>query len=268
MTAESHSANRGSIPRGSNTLLTAFFALTCALFQIFSAGAATTEPASPDDRFSIGQLLHRDDFDHGLENWTTELESGGSVGVKDGRLEIDVPAGCTIWFKLRLDGPVMIAYDATVVSAGGPNDRVSDLNCFWMARDARSPDDLFARKRSGRFADYNPLLTYYVGQGGNGNTTTRFRRYVGDQVNRPLLPEHDKRDPADLLTANVKQTIQLIACGSIVQYYRDGKRVFELNDPHPYTSGWFALRTTKNHMTIERFCVYRLELPPTTQQAR
>ena len=35
-----------------------------------------------------------------------------------------------------------------------------------MARDARSPDDLFATKRSGAFADYNPLRCYYVGLGG------------------------------------------------------------------------------------------------------
>ena len=76
-----------------------------------------------------------------------------------------------------------------MISAGGKNDRVSDLNCFWMARDSRNPDDLFAVHRTGKFADYNQLLCYYVGVGGNTNTTTRFRRYIGDANTRPLLPQ-------------------------------------------------------------------------------
>ena len=61
-----------------------------------------------------------------------------------GVLNVDVPAGCTVWFRPELHGAVMIQYQARMVKAGGPNDRVSDLNAFWMATDARSPDDLFA----------------------------------------------------------------------------------------------------------------------------
>src|SRR5581483_7403466 len=109
---------------------------------------------------------------------------------------------------------------------GGPNDRVSDLNAFWMATDSRSPKDLFATKRSGKFADYNQLRTYYVGQGGNSNTTTRFRRYIGDAVERPLLAEHDLRSRDVLLEPNVWQSIRLVAMGSRIQYYRDGRLIF------------------------------------------
>src|SRR3954469_598719 len=149
--------------------------LCCCVFVIV-AGLAThswsaSTSASLANRFAIGEEIHRDDFDHGLDNWSAELQSGGTVTAKESRLEIDVPAGCTVWFKPLLAGPVLIEYDATVIGAGGPNDRASDLNCFWMARDSRSPDDIFNQKRSGKFADYNQLLTYYVGQGGNGNTT-------------------------------------------------------------------------------------------------
>ena len=32
------------------------------------------------------------------------------------------------------------------------------------------------RKRSGKFSGSDSLLTYYVGMGGNNNTTTRFRQ--------------------------------------------------------------------------------------------
>ena len=111
-------------------------------------------------------------------------------------LVIDVPAGCTVWFKPQLTSPLMIEYEATVISSGGANDRASDLNCFWMARDSRSPDNLFATARSGKFSDYDRLFTYYVGLGGNTNTTTRFRRYIGQQDNRPLLRQNDLRDKA------------------------------------------------------------------------
>lgn len=202
-------------------------------------------------------MIHSDDFRHGLSRWSSELEKGGRVEASDGTLVIDVPGGCTVWFNPLLEGPLEIRYEATVVSAGGKNDRVSDLNCFWMARDARSPDDLFATRRSGRFADYNPLIGYYVGYGGNANTTTRFRRYIGDLELRPLLPEHDLRDPPHLLEPNRTYRIRLVADGSTIQFWRDDECVFDFHDPHPYTSGWFGFRTVASHLRIERFEVLR-----------
>jgi hypothetical protein len=243
------------------------FAAPALLILVLSAPtcaeSSATAPASrpAEAPFQIEKLLFSDDFDGDLSNWSTELERGGSVTIRDGGLDIDVPAGCTVWFKPRLNGPVMIEYQATVISAGGANDRVSDLNCFWMARDSRSPDDIFATKRGGRFPDYDRLLTYYVGQGGNGNTTTRFRRYTGESGNRPLRAEDDLRDKRFMLTANVAQTIRLIAGGSTVQYYRNDERFFDFTDPKPYASGWFAFRTTKNHMSVRRFRVDQLAVP-------
>ena len=227
---------------------------------------ATTGPTSIDPRFALGEVLLSDDFAADRSNWVSELEKGGQVEIKNGALVIDVPAGCTVWFKPQLTSPLMIEYEATVISAarpsspksGGANDRASDLNCFWMARDSRSPDNLFATARSGKFSDYDRLFTYYVGLGGNGNTTTRFRRYIGQQDNRPLLPQNDLRDKRDLITPNVSQRIRLIACGNLIQYWRDGDKLFELNDPEPYTTGWFGFRTTQNHMEIRNFRVYRL----------
>jgi hypothetical protein len=215
-------------------------------------------PAISDSRISIGKLLYSDDFDADLGNWKSELEQGGKISIGGGRLEIDVPRGATIWFKPKLGGGVLIEYRAKVISAGGGNDRVSDLNCFWMARDARNLADIFAVARTGKFADYNQLHCYYVGLGGNTNTTTRFRRYIGDPVVRPLLPEHDLKGAENLLKPNATQTIQLVAGGRLIQYYRDGKRLFEYVDPEPYVSGWFAFRTTQNHMEVRGFRVFEL----------
>ena len=208
--------------------------------------------------FAPGPLLHSDDFHHGLAEWAAELEKPGTIEARNGVLNIDVPAGCTLWFRPELEGPIVIEYDATEVQAGGPNDRVSDLNAFWMATDARSPGDLFATKRSGAFADYNQLRAYYVGQGGNSNTTTRFRRYIGDPEVRPLLPEHDLGSPEVLLQPNVSKHVQLVAMGKRIQYYSDGKRLFDFEDPSPYTRGRFAFRTVTNHLQVRNFRIYRL----------
>lgn len=205
----------------------------------------------------LGTLLWTDDFTRGVHNWIVELERGGIVAAEQGRLDIDVPAGATLWLKDELAAPVAITFEATAIAAGGANDRVSDINAFWMARnpDGTAP---FARQRRGAFAEYNDLLTYYVGLGGNWNTTTRFRRYIGDPESRPLLPEHDLSTPDTLLTPNHKQTIMLIADGRRIEYWRDGTRLFHYDDPAPYTRGWFAIRTTRSHLRIERLRIHRL----------
>lgn len=236
-----------------------------------SAVLPPSESPSPDSRYRIGELLFSDDFTHGLDRWAPELEQGGDVQTRDGKLVIDTPAGCTLWFKQLIEGPVLIRYDAAVISANGQNDRVSDLNCFWMARDSRAPDDILSFHRNGKFSEYNPLRTYYAGLGGNENTTTRFRRYIGDAEQRPLLPEHDLRDRKHLLAPNISQTLRLIACGPLIQFYRDSERLFELQDPDPYKSGWFAFRTVKSHLEIKNFRVYRLHpapAPPTAERQR
>ena len=226
------------------------------LAAILSALLAWTALADSGP-FTRAQALFTDNYTS-LARWTSELEQPGKVEARNGVLSIDVPAGCTVWFRPELSGPILIQYEARMVQAGGPNDRVSDLNAFWMANDSRSPADLFATHRSGKFEDYNQLRTYYVGQGGNSNTTTRFRRYIGDAQQRPLLPEHDLSRPEVLLRPNVWQTVQLVAMGNRVQYYRDGVLIFDFHDPDPYTRGHFGFRTTKSHVELRNFAVYRI----------
>jgi hypothetical protein len=188
-------------------------------------------------------------------HWRPEFDGPAKLTQAPGGFELDAPAGATVWYPKLLSGPLTIQYTAAVIQSGGKNDRLSDLNCFWMARDARSPEDLFATVRSGKFADYDQLKCYYVGYGGNGNTTTRFRRYIGEKSNRPLLPEHDLRDARDLLVPNHPYHIKLVADGQRVQFWRDGELVFNFADEHPYTSGWFALRTVNSHIRISEFRV-------------
>lgn len=216
------------------------------------AGCAMPRPAGE-------RLLHRDDFRDGLDNWRVEAERPGRVAAAGGVLDIDVPAGVTVWFRPALAGPVAIDYDVTPVAEGGANDAVSDVNCFWMATDPRAPGgDVLARPRSGAFAEYDELRTYYAGIGGNRNTTTRFRRYIGQRDNRPLLPRHDLSGPANLLEPNRRIHIRLIAAGSRIALLRDGAPLFELEDAEPYTRGHFGLRTTFSHLRVANFRVWRL----------
>jgi len=234
-----------------------FTSLMAALLALACVSCATSRTSAQAPK--LGEVIARDEFKHGLNHWAIELEQPGSVRATDGALDIDVPAGATLWFKHELTGPVAIVFDATAVSAGGPNDRVSDMNTFWMATNEKEPAAPFAQSRTGKFADYNNLLTYYVGLGGNSNTTTRFRRYIGDPVTRPLLPEHDLSNPGSLLVPNQRQTIMLIANGSRIEYWRDGVRLLHYDDAVPYTRGWFAIRTVQSHLRIERLRVHRLE---------
>ena len=122
---------------------------------------------------------------------------------------------------------------------------------------ATAIEPVYARPRSGKFADYDDLVTYYVGLGGNRNTTTRFRRYVGEPGNRPLLARHDLRDRTAMLVPNRRELIRLIADGTRIEFQRNGQPLFHLTDAAPYTSGWFALRTTCSHLRIRTLRIRR-----------
>lgn len=205
----------------------------CLLLSGCAAGTMDSRPPGPS-----------------ASEWRIEAERPARVTFGD-VIDVDTPAGLSLWLKRELVGPVAIEFDALAVSEGGANDAVSDLNAFWMARDAAAPDgSVFAKKRSGAFADYDDLETYYVGIGGNRNTTTRFRRYVGQPGNRPLLPGHDLKGAENLLVPNRWTHVRLIADGRAIAVERDGRRIFELDDAEPYQRGWFALRTTKSHLRI------------------
>ena len=205
-------------------------------------------------------LLHRANFAaDGLTGWIVEQQPGGSVTVEDGTLVIRDEAGCTVWWKEAIEGPVIIRYEVTMSSAA----RVSDLNCFWMASDPTRPDDLFAagHERTGRFATYDSLQTYYVGYGGNYNSTTRFRRYDGTGA-KPLRPEHDLAAPEFMLTPDHRYTIELRVEGERVRYLRDGEVLFDYLDSAPLTRGWFGFRTVLSEMRVHRFEVLRPAVQP------
>lgn len=191
----------------------------------------------------------------------TEADQIGQLTIAESTLDIDAVKGASVWFREKLTAPIKIEYTVEAVDEGGPNDRVSDLNCFFMAIDPRCPDDIFScpdSVRTGSFSTYHALRTYYVGYGGNKNSTTRLRRYPGYTEERPLLPEHDLAEPY-LLKPNEKMRIEIKVEGYEVSYSVNGELLFSLYDDLPYHEGWFAFRTVRNHMKIHDFKVSSLE---------
>ena len=101
--------------------------------------------------------------------WTVESESPDySTKVsEDGVCEIVAPKGLTLWFNRKFSGDVEIKYEAIVYDEK-EGDRLSDLNCFWMATDPKA-ETVFDRmdERNGVFANCASMKLYYVGYGGN-----------------------------------------------------------------------------------------------------
>lgn len=196
----------------------------------------------------VPSALNASEFD---KHWTVESESPDySITFKDDYCEIVAPKGLTLWRNEKMSGNVTIEYDACVV-VEDEKDRLSDLNCFWMASDPRA-DDIWKNmeKRGGIFANCASLQLYYVGYGGNWNSTTRFRRYNGESA-PPIIQEYT--DEAHLLQANKWYHIVLKHINGNTSYTIEGNEIFEWTDPEPLREGWFGFRTTLSRTRIKNF---------------
>lgn len=202
--------------------------------------------------------LNKESFDH---YWQVESEAPDyRVSFSGDTCEILAPEGLTLWRKEKMKGDVTIEYDACVVDEGKGGDRLSDLNCFWMATDPQYPGDIFARAewRGGIFLRCYSLRLYYLGYGGNHNKTTRFRRYDGDErgmddmKKRPaIIKEYTDED--HLLKPNHWYHIRITGRDDRVRYYIDGKLLVDYRDENPLKEGWFGFRTTLSRTRITNF---------------
>lgn len=196
-----------------------------------------------------GPVVVRDDFrTFDRTRWRVEAEAGDAataVTARDGSLLLAARKGLTVWLTQPLDGHYEIAFTRTVLDEADPLDRVSDLNVFWQAQ-VKSPV-------SGRFADYDRVPMFYAGIGGNGNTTTRFRRYDTTGA-RPLLQEYT--DKPWLLRANTPYRVRIVVDAAGTRLYVDNVQFFASTER--IGPGLFALRTTESRQRVSDFVVYRL----------
>ena len=195
--------------------------------------------------------------------WRIEAESAATrVLLRGDTLDITAPQGLSLWWSQPLTAPCTISYRACVVVAGGPCDRLSDLNCFWMASSPLSPNAPLPNSGGvggGAFLDYYRLQCYYLGYGGNHNTTTRFRRYDGDSLavtdpsRRPaILKEYT--DSAHLLRPNHWYSVRIeVSANGRTRYFIDDELLVDYQDPSPLLHGWFAFRTTWSHTRLTAF---------------
>jgi rhamnogalacturonan endolyase len=225
-----------------------------AALALLTAQVQAVEPAACTDWGRPGAVLVHDDFGGPLTGWVVEYarKPGNVIENRDGRLLMDVDSGATAWLDKPLSGNILISFTRRVVIDGSQHDRLSDLNVFWMARDPRRAN-LFTR--SGKFEDYDDLALYYVGIGGNRNTTTRLRRY-GDG-RRELVAEYT--DDAHLLAPNHDYRIEIAVYDGCTRVRVDGNTWFTWRDPHPLTRGYLGLRTTWSRQTVDDLTIQKLE---------
>ena len=205
--------------------------------------------------YKKGKLLFQDDFSSGLGNWVTEAPAtpDSKVTVDKGKLVMDVDGGTTVWLNKKLAGNILIEYERKVVMGSGKNDRLSDLNQFWMASDPRN-ENLFTR--TGTFSQYDSLQLYYAGFGGNTNTTTRFRKYTGK--GERVLHE-DLQDQEHLLEPNRTYKIKIIVQEGVTKFFVDDIEFFSFQDSQPLQEGYFGFRTVQSRQEVDNFRVYRLQ---------
>jgi hypothetical protein len=204
-------------------------------------------------QFKIDTIISQDNLDDRQtfqKNWIVQQSQADSaikryVQIQSGKLEVQDPRGCTIWFKNKFKGPVMISYYVTAPSRFNESNNIvpRDINQFWMANTADGIDvdgngGLFDYgKYNGDFKSYDDIKGYYASTGGgnakNYNRTTRMRRYPrsvdGNLVDHPGLNTRDN-DSSFLIVPDKEYLIQLIAANDIVQYIFDGKIVYEIKN--------------------------------------
>lgn len=214
-----------------------------------------------------------DDFRAGLARWRLEAEDERAVvTAQGGVLDIATPAGLSLWWREPLSGDYAVRFTAVVLpapaTAGTLAGRLSDLNMFWNALEA---DGSEPSPRSGKFAGYDGLPTYYVGFGANGNTTTRLRLYDGNQ--RRLLtgfadgaiaePGEQPMTRETRLHAGKPLSIEIVSRQPTatdpvhLRWAADSNEVFTRADPNPRLHGYFALRTTASRLQIRDFQILR-----------
>lgn len=212
-------------------------------------------------------LLAHDTFGQSLVHWTAEAEGQLELRYldKEACLDIKTDAGLSFWYNKPLEGNIRISYEIQAVDQGEQLDRVSDLNCYWMASDPFNPDSIMERSefRKGAASRYYSLQLYSMSMGANENTTTFFQRFNGDyqtfrnEMKRPdILTQYS--DDAHLILPNRWYRMDLMVQDGRVKVLRDGEILVDFQDPMPLKKGWFCIRTKENHLRLRAFSVFSL----------
>lgn len=220
------------------------------LIVITSISCSYNKSKQPDKA-----LIFSQEFNTPLDSqlWVVEMDSTpkSSVYVTDA-LYMDTEGGVTVWLNEELSGNLIIEYQRTVIVEDGENDRLSDFNQFWFASDPNN-DNIFTR--NGKFEEYDNLSQYYVGVGGNYNSTTRFRKYDG-KGERIIIGE--KNDEEFLLKPNTTYLVKIVIDNGNFIYSMNDKVIFKHFDESPLTKGYFGFRSTWSRHKIDFINIYQI----------
>lgn len=205
--------------------------------------------------YKVKQNILHESFSKDLSNWKIEKLPADSevVAIQNGKLLLNTYSGATVWYKQPLTGNYSIKLKRTILLNGEKNDRLSDCNFFWMATDSLQ-NKMFQRKAG--FKEYDSLSMYYVGFGGNYNTTTRFRKYT-TKGDKNIIAEY--KDTAHLLVANKTYEIEIIVKNGLIAFLVDGKIFFQYNDLQPLNFGYFGIRSTRSRQEIDDIIINTIE---------
>lgn len=218
-----------------------------------------------------------DDFRSGLARWRLEAEDArAEVQASEGRLDIQTPAGLSLWWREPLAGDYVIRFSALALpapaSAGVHAGRLSDLNMFWNAAEA---DGSAPRPRSGAFAGYDDLELDYVGFGANANTSTRLRAYRGGQrrliagfaaaaIAEPgeqAMHEGTRLHPGQAVHIEIVSRQPTAADPAQLRWSVNGRLLFSRADAQARLQGFFALRSTASRLQIRDFQILQCLQP-------
>lgn len=182
------------------------------------------------------------------KRWRVEFEvpTQSAISYDDGAVVLASYGGATLWLDSALHGDYAITYERMILLDSGTYDRVSDLNQFWLASEPDEPGRL--DQKDGKLSSYDSLSLFYVGMGGNYNSTTRFRRYDG-AGNRVLLDE--KNEAPFLLLPNVYYRVKTIVSktGGFTSFYVNDVLFFSYKGALPAV-GFFGFRQTASRQKI------------------
>lgn len=223
--------------------------LTAVLFSCSTLPKNNKPPVIDESK-----LLFQADFSRLDEQlWKVEMESKGQSNVRaaDNQLILNTFGGVTVWLNKPLTGDYIIRYKRGFFLNGDVNDRLSDLNQFWLAFD---PHNASLFTRSGALAEYDNLNLFYMGIGGNYNGTTRFRWYDGTGERR-LLQEYLTSDY--LLQDALEYEVITEVKNRHTRVWVNGKLFFDSKIHHEHEFGYFGFRSTYSHQYIKDFSIYR-----------
>ncbi len=250
------------------------------------------------DRFTIGRILYEDKLDNQAifqTDWLVQMNTKGNferyAKIRDGKLEVLDPSGCTIWLKKKLKGPLCISYKVIVSSERdtGSIIRPRDINNFWMAGEPGKQENILdSNTYTGKFSDYHEMKGYYASMGGgsieDNNRTVRVRIYPrereGKSCEHLALVKQDG-NPDFRIIPDQEYRIQLVAAGDMIQFLVNEKIVYDMifgeagtattdnkhfypslysSDEYPvYREGYFGFRLTHSMHKYYDFKVYQLD---------